>query len=379
MAKPGSAPTEWASDTNFASGPASGSPTKDGLAGAAAQGVIAGLPFEAEPLNALLNETYQWVAWVNDGTAAADADAHIVETDSDGKVSVKKLEIDHSSATGFGLEVTGTATTGSTALGLFTYTGSINDYPAISVVHGGTGGGQLHGVRSQYQGSAATGACFYGNAITSAGGVFVAECSSNSTPAFALAEEPTAAGDFRWWDRSSNSTSTTGGDMWLALSHATPNHDDPLRFYDDNAGAIDYVHSSDVPHLLTSEARDSSDSVLSRTISSYANVVDRQYYARGSDTIRVRAGISLSQTGGGIAEVRLVVDGTEVDVRSLAWPLAATDGEGFDLILCSDVSEAAVSASGLITVALQWRENSASGTIFSARAHIEVYRGFNQD
>lgn len=378
MAKPGSAPTIWASDATFASGPEAGNNTKGGLSGVAAQGLIPGVSTVQGPqLNELWNMLCLWASWVNDGSAAADEDAHIVETDADGRASLWGLDIAHGTDSSFAIEVTGAATSG-TALVRAQYTGGASDYATIRATSTATGAGSAYD--GTYTGGGGGGSVYYGNAVTQAVGVFVAECSNNDTPGFALAEFPTAAGDFRWSDRSGDSTTTTDGDMWLALSMATPDHDDPLRFRDGGSGTK-YVHSSADPHLLTSEARDSNDSILSRTISSYISMVDRQYYARGSDTIRVRAGLSISSNNGGVAEVRLVVNGVEVDRRewdsNSYFPTNST-GEDFDLIMCSDVSEAAVSASGLTTVALQWRE-TGSGTIYSARSHIEVYRGFNQD
>lgn len=377
MPKPGSAPTQWATDATFSSGPRTGDATKAGMTAAAAQGFIPGDTAKSPTLNEVLNMITAWLDWLNDGTSAADADAHIVETDANGKASLKQLEVPWDGA-GFGVQISGTQTGGG-ALIYAAHTGTASNAHTIWAINGSANGGNA--IRAQYQGADASGAVVYGNAVTECVAVFAAECSNNDTPGFSVVEFPTASGDFRWGDRTGDSTTTTDGDMWLALSHAQPDHDDPLRFYDSTTPGVEYVHSSEVPHLLTSESRDSTDPILSRTISSYITIVDRQYYARGSDTIRVRAGLSISSDGIGEAEIRLVVNGFSVDSRlwdGTQYSPSGTTGEDFDLILCSDVSEAALGVSGLTTVALQWRETS-TGTIYCARAHIEVYRGFNQD
>jgi len=378
MAKPGSPPTQWATDATFSSGPRAGDNTKAGMAAAAAQGFVPGDTAKSPTLNEVLNMITGWLDWLNDGSSAADADAHIVETDSSGKASLKQLDVDWDGS-GFGVEVTGTQTGGGALLYL-SHTGTASGANTIEAINGSANGGNA--IKAQYQGADATGAVVYANAVTENVGCFAAECSNNATPGFAIVEAPDDAGDIRLAQRTANSTSTVGGDLWMANGVGTPNHDDPIRFhevlYNDD---LMFVHSSLVPHLLTGESRDSTDAILSRTISSYISMVDRQYYARGSDTIRVRAGLSISSNGSGVAEVRLVVNGVEVDHRewdgTQYWPTGTT-GEEFDLVMCSDVSEAAVSASGLTTVALQWRE-TGSGTIYSARSYIEVYRGFNQD
>lgn len=85
--KPATVPT-WATDTNLATGPASGNPTKLTPPGwpNVAQGLVPGDGAVAEFLNKVLNNVCsEWITWVNGGSSAGAADKHIVETDSSGK------------------------------------------------------------------------------------------------------------------------------------------------------------------------------------------------------------------------------------------------------------------------------------------------------
>lgn len=91
MPKPGSAPTQWASDTNFTSGPKNGQPTKAGLVANAPQGLVPGDTVKSEPINASLNECTAWAQWVYEGTSLNTTSAHIVETTAAGTVEVRGL------------------------------------------------------------------------------------------------------------------------------------------------------------------------------------------------------------------------------------------------------------------------------------------------
>ncbi len=92
MAKPSTVPT-WATDTNFSSGPASGSPTKVNPAGApnVVQGSVPGEGAAAEFLNWLFNILCDWIGWVADGSSAGASDAHLVETDATGETVVRGI------------------------------------------------------------------------------------------------------------------------------------------------------------------------------------------------------------------------------------------------------------------------------------------------
>ena len=63
----------WATDANFASGPRSGQPTKVDPSTDAAQGVVAGLTYPTEWVNYVLNNTGEWINWL-DATVADEVD-----------------------------------------------------------------------------------------------------------------------------------------------------------------------------------------------------------------------------------------------------------------------------------------------------------------
>lgn len=79
----------WASNTNWSVGPSSGSATKQNYVALAPDGAIEGkdFPLRADAFNDLQNKLTRWITeWVQQGTSDPDADAHIVETDSTGKI-----------------------------------------------------------------------------------------------------------------------------------------------------------------------------------------------------------------------------------------------------------------------------------------------------
>lgn len=69
--------------------PWGGQPKRDttGLAAFAAAGVVPAQPTDAPLFNEWLRRVWQWVAWVEGGSAAGQADTHIVETDGDGEIA----------------------------------------------------------------------------------------------------------------------------------------------------------------------------------------------------------------------------------------------------------------------------------------------------
>ena len=72
MSKPASLPS-WATDTNFSSGPKSGSATKiEPSAGAKGQGEVPGQPYRAERHNWWMNLVYQWASYLNGITSDTD-------------------------------------------------------------------------------------------------------------------------------------------------------------------------------------------------------------------------------------------------------------------------------------------------------------------
>lgn len=103
--KPGSTFT-FATDALFLSGPAVGLSVKLPPPGAA-QGYVPGNGIEAESPNYMLNIAGQWITdWISQGSNAADEDAHIVETDSNGLLSAAYAAIGGHSATGPSLTLT---------------------------------------------------------------------------------------------------------------------------------------------------------------------------------------------------------------------------------------------------------------------------------
>lgn len=88
-----------ATDANFTSGPASGSPTTAALADPA-QGFIPGTGVAAETANLPLNICGQWISnWLSLGSNTADLDAHILETDASGDASIAVINAGGTAAT----------------------------------------------------------------------------------------------------------------------------------------------------------------------------------------------------------------------------------------------------------------------------------------
>jgi hypothetical protein len=128
--KPTSADFTWAGDTNFSAGPASGQPTKVNPPGwpNSAQGFVPGSGVVAEFMNRVLNVLGQWSGWLNSGSSAGAADAHIVETNSSGSTSLVGL-----TASG-NVTVTGRVTSN----GAFTANAAVSLGGVISPVSMGT-------------------------------------------------------------------------------------------------------------------------------------------------------------------------------------------------------------------------------------------------
>jgi hypothetical protein len=86
----------WATDANFSSGPDSGNPTKANPPSwpNVAQGEVPGLKVVAAFTNKVRNVLGQWVTWLNAGSSAGAADAHLCETDATGKLTLAELHAD---------------------------------------------------------------------------------------------------------------------------------------------------------------------------------------------------------------------------------------------------------------------------------------------
>jgi len=83
----------FATDALFGSGPAVGLPTKI-VPGSLSQGFIPGNGINSEWVNYLFDLTGTWITdWIALGTSSADLDAHVVETDADGKAAIAALAL----------------------------------------------------------------------------------------------------------------------------------------------------------------------------------------------------------------------------------------------------------------------------------------------
>mgnify|MGYP001050124908 CR=1 FL=1 len=86
---------EWATLTNFTSGPASGQPTKVDPPGwpTVTLGFIPDDEAIPEWANRAFAATGSWTQWLLSGSAAGAADAHVVETDASGYTAVQRLTL----------------------------------------------------------------------------------------------------------------------------------------------------------------------------------------------------------------------------------------------------------------------------------------------
>lgn len=111
-----------ATNANYAAGPFTGSATK--VAPPTADGYVPGTIIDAEHHNFVGNAAGQWITnWVFLGTSAADEDAHLMETDSDGFNATARMVLGGTSASSFALSVTENSNATGTAAE-FTNTGA---------------------------------------------------------------------------------------------------------------------------------------------------------------------------------------------------------------------------------------------------------------
>lgn len=83
----------WATDLNFSSGPANGLPTKIAPL-SPTQGFVPGTGIAGEQMNHLMNRVGQWLTdWLALGTSVADLDAHVIETDVNGRSRIAALTV----------------------------------------------------------------------------------------------------------------------------------------------------------------------------------------------------------------------------------------------------------------------------------------------
>lgn len=90
MATKPSTSQDWATDTNYSSGPASGNPTKV-VVPSVGQALVPGDNLIPEYINHQLNHLMDWTDWLLDGSSAGAADAHVLETDANGDTNVQNI------------------------------------------------------------------------------------------------------------------------------------------------------------------------------------------------------------------------------------------------------------------------------------------------
>lgn len=97
----------WAKLANYTIGPFIGSPTKVLDPTGDTEGFVPGEEIVAEYANRPLSITGQWITdWIEQGSNAANLDAHIVETDADGNANVAALNLGGTLSTEYPLSVT---------------------------------------------------------------------------------------------------------------------------------------------------------------------------------------------------------------------------------------------------------------------------------
>jgi len=106
----------FATNVNYSVGPYTGSPTKV-IPGDLLNGFVPGLGIGSAAHNYLYGVTGEWISgWLDLGTSAADLDAHILETNSVGKVFVAIVQLGGTAAADTALRVTSNSGAPSTAL-----------------------------------------------------------------------------------------------------------------------------------------------------------------------------------------------------------------------------------------------------------------------
>jgi len=101
---------DWPSLANFTVGPSTGQPTFIDPTPFAANGHIEGVssPTDCRVQNGWQKRVGKWARWVESGSSTGAADAHVVETDADGKTRLQALDIDGTTpVAGPALSVTG--------------------------------------------------------------------------------------------------------------------------------------------------------------------------------------------------------------------------------------------------------------------------------
>lgn len=107
--KPTDTVPTWASNTNWSAGPSAGSANKIDPTAASPNGHIEGVsnPTDARVQNGWQNRVSKWAQWLESGSSAGAADAHVVETDAGGATAVRQLDVlGNGALSGASLDVT---------------------------------------------------------------------------------------------------------------------------------------------------------------------------------------------------------------------------------------------------------------------------------
>jgi len=121
----------WAKNPNYTVGPFIGSSTKLTDPQGSTEGSVPGDTIIAEYINQNFNITGNWLTdWLNQGSASADLDSHIVETDTDGASALAVLALGGTTASDFPLFISKNTGDPSTCIQ------GINDAGSVAIFKG---------------------------------------------------------------------------------------------------------------------------------------------------------------------------------------------------------------------------------------------------
>jgi hypothetical protein len=106
----------FATEDEFSTGPASGEDTKVEQPLGSTQGFIPGLEASAQGVNYAFNIIGAWTGWLEGGSDTGGANAHIVETNSDGRAIIDRVNVGGISHPSNVLQVINTSTSGGCAV-----------------------------------------------------------------------------------------------------------------------------------------------------------------------------------------------------------------------------------------------------------------------
>lgn len=334
MPRPTSPPITIATDATFATGPQAGQPTKDPALAAslAAQGYVPGSALIGRVANEWSNLLGQWATYVEEAASVQGAASqHLVETDANGRIAAQGGALANSAPSTI-LSVSGSPTAAGGADAAVNVTPSNSNVPGVRVSMSG----------------------------------------SSTGPALLLNRANTGGSHLRFAGNASPSfPDTENGDVWI---NEAASSEQPFRARANGAFVAIPVWSAQKPFL---EKRIKASGVNSSTSNSYVTIpgMGIGVAAVSGDVVRVSALVELSFSGGTGANVQLLIEGVAYCIRTPAPTALSGSTAGFGLAPCLLSATHAVSSTGSLTAALQWRRNSAAGTIYTAGAVMEVMIG----